>query len=248
PCTPSRGPASAVLGHAVDGAPCAPRRRPTIWGTWPPNLSPAFPARPLARPLLLAGGFGAVALIGVAVIVGFPTYLAAQRGLGSAAAGAATSLVPLSSIAGSLLAGWLLGRGARLRTLAPFALAFPVATSLAFWAALPSAANVAAGMAVLAANGVLVAAIFASAPDVVADARDIDVTNGLLAQFGSLGNLVGPPLFAAAVAHGGWATMGPATLPVAAAALGLLLAASVSPAGRASPHPRSVPPRPPARR
>ncbi|HXM57515.1 MAG TPA: MFS transporter, partial [Candidatus Dormibacteraeota bacterium] len=35
PCTPSRGPASAVLGHAVDGAPCAPRRRPTIWGTWP---------------------------------------------------------------------------------------------------------------------------------------------------------------------------------------------------------------------
>src|SRR2546429_6133201 len=47
PCTPSRGPTSAVLSHALEGAPSGPRRRTTIWRTWPPNLSPAFPARPL---------------------------------------------------------------------------------------------------------------------------------------------------------------------------------------------------------
>jgi ribosome biogenesis GTPase / thiamine phosphate phosphatase len=48
PCTPSPGLASAVLGHALEGAPSGPRRRPRIWGTWTTNLSPAFPARPLA--------------------------------------------------------------------------------------------------------------------------------------------------------------------------------------------------------
>src|SRR5256885_16450341 len=44
---PGPGLASAVPGHALEGAPCAPRRRPRIWGTWTPNLSPAFPARAL---------------------------------------------------------------------------------------------------------------------------------------------------------------------------------------------------------
>src|SRR5262249_7685094 len=40
-------------------APCAPRRRPRIWGTWPPNLSARFPAAPLGcscwRPIALEG-------------------------------------------------------------------------------------------------------------------------------------------------------------------------------------------------
>src|SRR5215831_14208446 len=28
-------------------APCGPRRMTTIWGTWPPDISPSFPAGPL---------------------------------------------------------------------------------------------------------------------------------------------------------------------------------------------------------
>ncbi len=54
PCTPSPGLASAVLGHGLAAAPSGPRRRPRIWGTWTTNLSPAFPARPLARRLCAA--------------------------------------------------------------------------------------------------------------------------------------------------------------------------------------------------
>src|SRR5215831_752941 len=42
PCTPSRGPASAVLAHPFGWARSGPRRRTTIWGTWPPNASPPF--------------------------------------------------------------------------------------------------------------------------------------------------------------------------------------------------------------
>src|SRR5215469_11646393 len=47
PCTPSPALPPAVLAHALEGAPCAPRRRHRIWGTWPPNLSARSPAAPL---------------------------------------------------------------------------------------------------------------------------------------------------------------------------------------------------------
>src|SRR5215472_5850727 len=68
PCTPSPHPTKsaphhrdfagtpgpalppAVLSHALEGAPSAPRRRHRIWGTWTPNLSARFPAAPLAPP------------------------------------------------------------------------------------------------------------------------------------------------------------------------------------------------------
>lgn len=199
-------------------------------------------AADLGRPLLLATGFGLAALIGVAVVISFPTYLASERGAGSATAGAATALVSLSSIAGSLVAGWLVRRGAGLRTLAPVGLLIPAAAIPAFSAAVPASANVAAGMLIMLANGVVVAAAFASVPDV--SAGDIELTNGAIAQLGSLGNLLGPPLFAVAVALGGWASLWLVALPLMAASAGLLLAAAVSrPAGPASPGPRSEPSR-----
>src|SRR5215472_12585516 len=41
PCTPSRGPTSAVLTYAFsECARSGPRRRPTIWRTWTPIRSP----------------------------------------------------------------------------------------------------------------------------------------------------------------------------------------------------------------
>src|SRR5262245_12618967 len=40
--TPGPALASAVLGHALEGAPSGPRRRHRIWGTWTTNLSPPY--------------------------------------------------------------------------------------------------------------------------------------------------------------------------------------------------------------
>jgi hypothetical protein len=70
PCTPSPGLASAVLGHALEGAPSGPRRRPRIWGTWTTNLSPAFPARPLAAADCAALAFAALLVLFLALPVG----------------------------------------------------------------------------------------------------------------------------------------------------------------------------------
>jgi MFS family permease len=46
--------------------------------------------------------------------------------------------------------------------------------------------------------------VFAAVPGVVAATDQVAVANGLVAQFGSAGSLLGPPLFAWAVAGQGW--------------------------------------------
>src|SRR5215469_2586380 len=45
--TPGPALPPAVLSHALEGAPSAPRRRHQTWGTWDSNLSARFPAAPL---------------------------------------------------------------------------------------------------------------------------------------------------------------------------------------------------------
>jgi len=65
----------------------------------------------LGGPLLLAGGFCGLCLVGIAVVSLLPTFLVSQRHVGLGAAG----LVALASAPGSLAASWLLGCGAGLR-------------------------------------------------------------------------------------------------------------------------------------
>jgi predicted MFS family arabinose efflux permease len=177
----------------------------------------------LVRPALLAAGFAAVAMVSVAVVVSFPTFLASRQGIGPAAAGVAAALLPLASIAGSLVAGWLLRRGAPVQAFLPAGLPLAGAAFPAFWSGLPASVNVAAGMALMLATGLLLAAATAEVPDTVADPGDVDLANGVLAQIASFGALLGPPAFATAVALGGWGAVGPAILPVTAAAICLLL-------------------------
>src|SRR5262252_2522102 len=50
PRTPFAPPPPPVLSHVLTNTlRSGPRRRRRAWGTWPPNLSPRFPARPLRR-------------------------------------------------------------------------------------------------------------------------------------------------------------------------------------------------------
>ena len=90
-------------------------------------------ARSGLRPLLaLAAAFGCLGLIGVVVIALLPTFLVEARAATLAAAGAAAAIVSLASVPGSLLAGWLMRRGAGLRTLSLCGLLMPLAAVPAF--------------------------------------------------------------------------------------------------------------------
>ena len=160
-------------------------------------------------------------MIASALLGMLPTFLVEELGGGSAAAGSATALVALSSVLGSLVAGWLLGRGAGLRALMAAGLLMPLASWPVVHAGGSLAASVLAAATLLAANGVVVAGVFAAVPRMAAAPDHLAVVNGLIAQLGSAGTLLGPPLFAWAVGVAGWR----AVPPLVAAFTGLGLAA-----------------------
>jgi MFS family permease len=178
----------------------------------------------LRVPALLAGGFCAAVVIGSAVLGLLPAFLEEERGAGAAAGGTATALVALSSVLGSLVAGWLLARGVGLRALAAAGLLMPPA-SLPVVAGGSFGGSVVAAAALLAANGVQVAGVFAAVPRVAAAPDHLAVVNGLVAQLGSAGSLLGPPLLAWAVGAAGWAVLPPFVAAFTVVGLVLLLLA-----------------------
>jgi MFS family permease len=67
---------------------------------------------------------------------------------------------------------------------------------------------------------VVVAGVFAAVPRMAAAPDHLAVVNGLIAQLGSAGTLLGPPLFAWAVVVAGWRAVPP--LVAAFTGLGLV--------------------------
>jgi len=179
----------------------------------------------LRVPALLAGGFCAAVVIGGAVLAVLPTFLEEERRAGIAAGGTATALVALASVLGSLVAGWLLGRGVGLRALAAGGLLMPLASWPVVRAGGSLGGSVLAAAALLAANGVVVAGVFAAVPRVAAAPDHLAVVNGLVAQLGSAGSVLGPPLFAWAVVAAGWQVLPPLVAVFTILGLVLLLLA-----------------------
>jgi predicted MFS family arabinose efflux permease len=187
------------------------------------------------RPLLaLAAAFGCIGLAGVVVVALLPTFLVEARGAALAAAGAATAITSLASVPGSLLAGWAMRRGAGLRSLSPCSLLMPLAAIPVFVGGGPVALVVAAAAIVLLANGIVVSALFAAVPRLARDPARIALGNGLVAQLGSLGTLLGPPLFGSGIAAFGWHAV-PALL-LAFTLLGVALALAAEAAGKRADH------------
>jgi hypothetical protein len=203
----------------------------------PPADSPgrAAPGRPaggarlrladLHVPALLAGGFCAAVVIAAAVLGMLPAFLEEERRASIAASGTATALVALSSVLGSLVAGWLLGRGVGLGALAAAGLLMPLASWPVVAADGSFGGSVSGAAALLAANGVVVAGVFAAVPRVAAAPDHLAVVNGLVAQLGSTGSLLGPPLFAWAVGVAGWGVLPPFVAVFTVLGLVLLLLA-----------------------
>lgn len=175
-----------------------------------PPTRPVAQRRPRSQMVLrdrllpLAIGFGAVALIGVAVVSLLPAYLRVRDQLSVGAAGALTSVVAGASILGSAGTSWLLQRGVRPATLVLTALLCPVCTAVTFLPQVSLPGRMAAAIAVLFLGGVAVAAGYGALAHVAPDQHRLAVGNGLLVQFGSIGTLVGPPIFAAVTALQHW--------------------------------------------
>jgi predicted MFS family arabinose efflux permease len=221
--------ALALLAAVAVAAAIPTDRSQAAATTWAPTPPPRLRGAGLLGPLLLAGGFCGLCLVGIAVLSLLPSFLVSQRGVGLGEAGLATGLVALASVPGSLAAGWLLRRGAGLRPLAATMLVMPLAALLAF--SQGGTATVAVGVAVagaagiMLANGVAVAGVFAAVPSLVDHPDQTALAIGLLTQLGSVGTLLGAPL-SGSVAATTWSAVAPLVGATTLVSLGLLLAAS----------------------
>ncbi|MCK2217239.1 MFS transporter [Actinomadura sp. ATCC 31491] len=189
-------------------------------------------ARALVWPGVLAAGFCLTALMTIPVIVLLPTILVERHGHSAASAGAATSVISLLSALGGVALGMLLRRGTPIGVLAPAGLLILPAAWLMFGGHGPGPAVLAGAGVISVMNGFLGALVFAALPLLLERLDHADVGNGVVAQAGSLGSLLGPPLFGLVAEGAGL----PALVPVIAAGVTLSVAALLL-AGRRTAHP-----------
>jgi MFS family permease len=169
----------------------------------------------------LALGFGAFALFEIGALALLPTLLVREVGLSAQAAGQWTAVASVSGIAGSAMAAWLLRHGAGVRWPVMASLGLPPLLLFGVFTTAPQA-HVAIGLAVLLnmLGGVFASLAFALLPRLASEPGQMVRANGMLAQCGASGSLLGPPIMAACVQAGGW---------TAAAVLGLVASLAALP-------------------
>lgn len=177
---------------------------------------------------LTAFGFGLYALVGVGVLALTPGFLVDRFGLDATAAGLAAAVASLANIPGSMVAATALARGVPPLRLAAFGLVVPGAFALAAFIGAGQWMTAAAAIVGLnAVAGIAPAVLFGRIPVLAKGPRGVALGNGLIAQFGASGSMIGPPLIAAAVSFAGWWVAG-----LIAAALSLVAALAVLASGR----------------
>lgn len=163
--------------------------------------------RALGRPALLATAFCVISLLTLSVIVLLPTFLTAARGQDASGAGTLTSVISLISVAGGVITGMLLRRGVPTGLLVLSGVFIIPAAWFAFRDGGSTAEAVLGAGVISLENGILVALVFAALPFVVRSLDHLDVGNGLIAQLGCLGSLLGPPLFGLVAERLGWPSL-----------------------------------------
>jgi MFS family permease len=173
-----------------------PTARVTGWRMPPGALRGALP---------LAVSFFCFALLFLALAGMLPTYLVEERDVPTAAAGQFVAVATALGVAGSLAAAWLMHRGVTSsRLIALGLMASTAAAILAFRPEFGLPISIAGFVVSFAIGGLVPSAAFASVPQLAREPRAIGPINGVLAQAGSLGSLVGPPLLALWVEGMGW--------------------------------------------
>lgn len=187
----------------------------------------ALPWRPAgagAAAWCLALAFGAFALFEVGLVALLPTLLVRDAGLSAAAAGQWAALVSVAAVLGSAAAALLLkrGHGRALRAVLLLALGLPALLLFGVFSPAPQAGlAIALALLISVLGGLFASLAFALLPVVAGSAGQMVRANGLLAQCGASGSLLGPPLMAACVQAGGWPAAAVLGLVVTAAALPL---------------------------
>ncbi len=156
---------------------------------------------------LLGGAFLGLTLLSLSILSMLPTFLIEAHGFTSARAGSTTGLIALASIAGSLAYG-LLGSRLSPATLIAAAAVLLLASALpAFEPGFGSSVAIAAATVAVFGSGILMAFTFSAIPRLVPHSTRIGPANGLIAQLGSIGAFLGPPMVGSLVSQYGWGAL-----------------------------------------
>jgi CP family cyanate transporter-like MFS transporter len=207
----------------------------------PPEAAPrrAGGARPTRAPpgaWLMAVGFACYTTFEVGLLAVMPAYFTGQRGVSASTAGLITGVAAFASVLGGLVAAWWMRRDRPLGGFTAFGVTVPALLLFAVFT--PSEGSwlwpAAVATVLNAISGAVPAVVFARLPDAVGPGGDMATANGLLAQGGASGSLLGPPLLAAAASHLGWPAAAGAGLVASALCLLLLALAQRGHAGMAA--------------
>lgn len=179
-------------------------------------------ARPNGATWAMACGFGAYTTFCVGFLALLPSYLVEQQGFDPSLAGVVGGAASVVAIAGSAYAVVGLRRG-RLR-LTVSALVVPAALLFVAWGDVGPWLVAGASILLSAISGIIPAVAFARMP-VLAGPGGVAVANGLFAQFGASGSMIGPPLLAACGSHWGWTVAATVGAVASAVSLALMLLA-----------------------
>lgn len=210
----------AILGAALV--------RLRVSATTPPLASAAQPALPGSgrRALVFAAGFGCYSASVLACLALLPLFLDRTAGWTASQTGAATGLVAFASVPGALLAGWLMARGVSFAMVAllPLLVSGLCGLGVFAWANGPQQAVLLACLGQVFA-GLMSGAAFSMVPLVAGSPGRLARVNALIAQFGNLGSLVGPPIagFVMGGVGFGWPGVGVSILAFVIVSIGLLI-------------------------
>lgn len=197
----------------------------------PPEATPRRAAKGGARPAraplgawLMAVGFACYTVFEVGLLAVMPAYFTGQHSLPASTAGLITGAAAFASVLGGLAAAWWMRRDRPLGGFTAFGVAVPALLLFAVFTPAEGSWLWPAAVATVlnAISGAVPAVVFARLPDAVGPGGDMATANGLLAQGGASGSLLGPPLLAAAASHLGWPAAAGAGLVASALCLLLL--------------------------
>lgn len=158
--------------------------------------------------LVNALAFLGYALQWVTLMVWLPTFQTESLGTSLESAALITALVVLANVPGCLFGGWLLRRGLSARGLiVTGSLAMGFSTLGILLPTLPDAARMALCILFSFLGGLVPPSLFNSVPRIAPAPHLVGAGNGLLMQGSALGQFIGAPLVAFAVARAGgdWA-------------------------------------------
>lgn len=177
-------------------------------------------------PWLLALTFPLYTSQWMALMVWLPTFLVEERSAGIGSAAGLTALVVAVNIIGNLTSGWLMRSGARHWALiATASTVMGLSAAGIFSSGVPDELRFILCLIFSGVGGMLPAAVLGGAPVMAPTQAQVGTVNGLIMQGSNLGQFLGPPVAALAVATtGSWGAAGVVMVGCFAVAIGLALA------------------------